>query len=289
MERVIRGVFSVWKPRGLTCQDVASKLRRILQGGKGQVENSELVKRNPKDFSKPGRRSHWLKVGHGGTLDKAAEGVLVIGVGRGCECLMEYQVNTDKGYEVACELGRMTDTLDMDGKVVSEMPWQHVEREDIEDVLRKNFSGEIFQTPPAYSAKKYNGKRFSDIVRRAGSVEAVSPVPRKVTINSIELTAFDPPYYSVLVSCTSGTYMRSLARDVAERLGTVGYARGVVRHWQGEFTNETALREEDWTIEGVAKAIEAAGRRRKEILYHGLDGTHSVRLSHVPSPFTRRV
>ena len=262
MKHIIRGVFSVWKPPDMTCTQVTSTLRRILQGGSEYVDNLDLVKTNPKDFSKP-RRGHWLKVGHGGTLDRAAEGVLVIGVGRACGHLTDYLVNTDKGYEVECELGRMTDTLDRDGQVVKEAPWQHVTREDLDRVLRRDFCGQITQTPPAFSAIKVKGSRLSDVVRQMGSVDSVSPEPRKVTINSIDLLRFDPPCYSVFVSCSSGTYMRSLARDVAEQLGSVGSTRSIARLRQGEFTDEIALKKDEWTVENICAAIETADRRRQ--------------------------
>ncbi len=225
------------------------------------MDNQDLVLRNREDFSKARKNRYWLKVGHGGTLDRAAEGVLVIGVGRACGKLTDFLVDTDKAYEVVCELGRMTDTLDRDGKVIQEAPWQHIKQEDTEEVLRCKFRGKITQIPPAYSSIKFKGSRLSDIVRKTGSIQSVAPEPRNVTINSIELLTFDPPQYSIFVSCSSGTYMRSLARDIAEQLGSVGHARSVVRHQQGGFTDDTALKEEDWTVESITMAIESANRR----------------------------
>lgn len=246
MQRVFRGLFAVWKPPDILSAAVV-----------GMVKNSIVGVGGGHSAGRP-----WLKVGHGGTLDKFAEGVLVIGVGQDCKKLGVYTTNTTKGYEVTCELGKVTDTLDVNGKVVEEALWDHVGREDIEKALEA-FRGEITQNPPLFSALRFQGKRFSDLAlkaREANTAMPAAPKPRKVTIHSLEMLRFDPPYFTIAVTCSSGTYMRSLVRDIAAKVGTVGYSVSLARKQQGKFTEEMALRESDWTVERISEAIELADR-----------------------------
>lgn len=249
MQRVLRGLFAVWKPPDVLSASVVKMVKNnILEGGEIQ------------SVKKAGRP--WLKVGHGGTLDKFAEGLLVIGVGQDCKKLGLYTSHTTKGYEVTSELGKVTDTLDINGMVVEEAPWDHVGREDIEKAL-ETFRGDITQNPPLFSALKVQGRRFSDLAleaREANTVMSMAPKPRTVTIHSIELLRFEPPNFTIAVTCSSGTYMRSLVRDIAAAVGSVGYSVSLVRRQQGQFTEEMALRESDWTVERISQAIELADR-----------------------------
>lgn len=239
------------------------EIRKTLQGGRLHLNWQEMRGVSMEDFKavKHPRRSYWLRVGHGGTLDCFAEGVLVIGVGRDTRKLREHVLSSSsvvKEYEMVCELGRMTDTLDPTGQVVKEAPWDHVRREDLERVLEE-FIGEIVQTPPLFCAKKYKGKRFSDLAREAelsGSPLAISPKACKVTVNSLKLLAFEPPFFSVSASCLPGTFMRSLARDIGAKVGSVGFVKSLQRTGEKGFSGETALRVDDWTIEKITNVLQ---------------------------------
>ena len=244
MSRVQRGLFAVWKPPDVLSASVVQTIKNILEGQK--VQGSRRV---------AGKGS--LKVGHGGTLDKFSEGVLVIGVGRDCKKLGLYTTASTKGYEVTCELGRLTDTLDVNGVVVEVAPWDHVGRGDLEKALDA-FRGDITQTPPLFSALKFQGVRFSDLAMKAREENVAMPAapkPRTVTIHSLELLRFDPPHFTVAATCSSGTYMRSLARDISAAVGSVGHAVSLTRKQQGQFTGDMALRESNWTVEGISHAI----------------------------------
>lgn len=255
MQRVARaGLFAVWKPPDITSAGATNAIRLILmQGGVEPEPEAEGVTRRRYDHHR--KR---LKVGHGGTLDKFAEGVLVVGVGGACKELQEHLTATIKEYEVLCEVGRTTDTLDAGGTVTEEARWDHIRSSDVEQALEA-FRGEIIQTPPLYSAKKFKGRRFSDIARETMATNApitVFPKPNTVTIHCLKLLNFEPPYFSMSVTCSSGTYMRSLARDVGVALGSVGYVKGLIRRRQGEFTAHMALQRKDWTVERMAHAME---------------------------------
>ena len=204
------------------------------------------------------RNSPWLKVGHGGTLDKSAEGVLVVGIGDDCKKLSTYLHSVDKSYTVTGRLGIATDTLDGSGEVTEERSCDHVMKEDLAKTL-VDFEGEISQVPPLYSALKHGGKRFSDRAREAAGQGAscdITPEPRQVTIHSIRLTEFNSPHFTIEVSCGSGTYMRSLIRDIGSKLGTVAHTEHLVRTQHGPFCLEDALPESKWTLSDISSAIE---------------------------------
>ena len=199
-----------------------------------------------------------MKVGHGGTLDKPAEGVLVVGVGEDCKKLSTFLHDVDKGYTVTGKLGSATSTLDSSGEVTEEKPWENITREDLEKVLL-DFQGEICQVPPLFSALKVNGKRLSDHARKAGAhgVECeVQPQPRMVNVHSIILTSFTPPCFTIEVLCGSGTYMRSLVRDIGAKLGTVAHMEHLCRTRHGPFSLEDALCQSKWTLDEIEAAIE---------------------------------
>jgi tRNA pseudouridine55 synthase len=250
MPGIIRGLFAVWKPPEILSASVVATIKRIILKG-GQDVHSRVLASDTR-----------LKVGHGGTLDNLAEGVLVIGVGRDCKRLGYYTTSTTKQYEVTCRLGLMTDTLDAAGVVTEEATWDHIRLEDVEGALGR-FRGVITQTPPLFSALKYKGERLSDLAIKAREeciAMPVAPKPRTVTIHSIELLRFEPPQFTIAVTCSSGTYMRSLVRDISTAVGSVGHALSVIRRQQGMFTEEMALRKQDWSVERISQAIELADR-----------------------------
>src|SRR3989344_3976632 len=182
-------IFAVYKPKGLTSNAVLNHLRHA---------------------------AHTKKIGHAGTLDPLAEGVLVVGVGRDATKQLAKEVAKEKTY-------RANYTIPT--------------REDIEMILHK-FEGVIFQIPPPYSAVKVKGKEAYKRVRKG---EKVSLEPRRVEIKSITLESYEWPFLLLRVVTGPCVYIRSLARDMGEALGTGGYLSGLVRTRVGQWTTENAL------------------------------------------------
>lgn len=180
------GFLLVDKPAGPTSHDVVAVVRRRL-----------------------GLR----KVGHAGTLDPPATGLVVVGVGAATR-LLRFVQRAEKTYETTGVLGVTTTTLDAEGEVVSERTTE-AGRDQVEAVL-EDFRGEVTQVPPAVSAIKVDGERA---YRRAARGEDVVIEPRTITIHELELTDWDPPRFSLRVRCSSGTYIRTLVADVGDRLG----------------------------------------------------------------------
>lgn len=231
-----RGVFAVVKPVGITSAGVTNRIKTIIR---------EKTRKSEQGF-------HKLKVGHGGTLDKGASGVLVVAIGEDCKKLATF-LKSDKYYECVGKLGEARDSYDMDGRIVQESDWKHIALSDVSKVISDHFCGEITQTPPIYSALKYGGKRASDLARK-GIV--FTPTPRKVTVHSITLLEFQPPFFKTAVHCSSGTYIRSIVHDLGQHLGSAAYVRELCRTKQGPFTLNHALAEKDWTFDNIFRAIE---------------------------------
>lgn len=182
----MNGILLINKPKNFTSFDVVAKLRRIFK-----------IK----------------KIGHAGTLDPMATGVLPILLGNATK-IQELLQNSDKEYLATFKLGLTTDTLDITGKVLSESV-VNVSLDDIKNILPK-FCGEINQVPPMFSAIKKNGIKLYDLARKGISIKRD---PRLVTINSIDLIDFDGDIIKILVSCSKGTYIRSLCSDIGNNLG----------------------------------------------------------------------
>jgi tRNA pseudouridine55 synthase len=184
------------------------------------------------------RESGIKKIGHSGTLDKQASGLLVVATGKATR-LTRFFLESDKIYEAEITLGVETDTHDSDGEVTARHELAGDEFDKIQTVL-ESFSGEISQLPPLYSALKVNGKRASDRVRNGETVELKE---RKITIYSIELIAQDraSSTFSIRVSCSKGTYIRSLARDIGNRLGCGAMITALRRTGSGIFHIENAV------------------------------------------------
>lgn len=174
------------------------------------------------------------KVGHTGTLDSFADGLLVVLVGK-LTHLVPHITNFDKTYIALVEFGSETDTLDPTGQIIKtgKIPT----KEEVESVLPK-FLGEIDQVPPAYSALHVDGKRASDLMREGKTVELQA---RKITISSIKLLDFNDKFARIEVSCSKGTYIRSLARDIASVCGTVAHLKELKRTRVGPFKLEDAV------------------------------------------------
>ncbi len=174
------------------------------------------------------------KVGHTGTLDPDATGVLPILVGKATKAA-ELLSAADKEYEAKIKLGVRTDTLDLSGTVLEEREVK-VSESDIISVI-KSFEGDIMQLPPMYSAVSVGGRRLYDLAR---SGEEVERTERKVNIQSIEVTDISLPYVTFTVSCSKGTYIRTLADDIGEKLSTLAAVAELRRTRCGVFTLENA-------------------------------------------------
>lgn len=181
------------------------------------------------------------KVGHCGTLDPMATGVLPILVGKGTLC-SKYLINHDKIYVAIIKLGQKTDTADMEGNIIEE---KNVEKKMLEDAyvekVLESFKGKQKQMPPIYSAIKVQGKKLYEYARNNQKVEIT---PRDIEIYDIGLININREENEITyrVSCSKGTYIRSLCEDIAERIGTVGYMKELERHKVGAFEIEESIR-----------------------------------------------
>ncbi len=164
------------------------------------------------------------KAGHMGTLDPLADGVLVIGINKGTK-LFDKFLNSDKEYISVFKFGEETDTLDLDGKIIKSNE-KIVTFDELQNVL-KTFIGKQYQMPPIYSAKKINGKRACDLVREGKEVELK---PKEIEIYDLKIVEqIETNVFKIKISCSSGTYVRSIVRDVAEKLSTCGMTLSITR------------------------------------------------------------
>ena len=182
------------------------------------------------------RASGMRRVGHGGTLDPMATGVIPICLGRATR-LMEYMLDSSKEYLGEVRLGISTDSYDAEGEVIGRSDPSGVEREDIEDVLNC-FLGQIEQVPPMFSALKRKGKRLYELARQGIEVERE---PRAMTVHSIQLEDWNPPVATVHIECSRGFYMRSLAHDIGVQLGCGAHLKSLTRLRTGRFRISDAV------------------------------------------------
>ena len=210
VKNAIAGVLVVDKPVGMTSHDVVQAIR-----------NGTGLRR----------------AGHTGTLDPRASGVLVILVGPAVR-LSEYVSASDKRYQAIIRMGGRTDTFDADGKFTQQNSQPvNVTEQQFEEVL-KTFIGEIEQTPPPYSAVKVQGRKAYEMERKGEEVELE---PRKITVHHLEVLEWAPPEAVIDVHCSSGTYVRSLANDLGEKLGCGAYLVGLRRTKSGRFSLRDAV------------------------------------------------
>jgi len=182
------------------------------------------------------RRTHERRVGHAGTLDPLATGVLVVCVGQATR-LIEFMVGHPKVYRFTVRLGEETDTYDAEGTVVAHAAVPPLDEEVIRRVLSR-FVGTFDQVPPRYAAIRYRGRRLYEWAREGVEVK---PAPRPITIKTLVLESWSPPEMTLQVSCSAGTYVRSLAHDIAHALGTVGHVVALRRLASGPFRAEEAV------------------------------------------------
>ncbi len=193
------------------------------------------------------RLVHERQVGHAGTLDPMATGVLIVAVGAATR-LTEFMMGHPKTYQFTVRLGQQTDTDDATGRVIEQQPVPPLSSEDISRVLA-TFRGTIEQTPPQYAAIRHRGKRLYEWAREGIFVETS---PRQVTIYTLTLIQWSPPDLELEVTCSAGTYVRALARDIARALSTVGHVTALRRTASGPFRIEDAvplselLQAKDW-------------------------------------------
>ena len=177
-----------------------------------------------------------FKVGHAGTLDPLATGVLLLCTGKATKRIEELQTQT-KEYEAEIMLGATTPSFDMEHPGNATYPYEHITREMTEEVL-KQFTGNIAQRPPLFSACKVDGKRAYDLARGGSDMELA---PKQIRIDEIELLSFELPKIRIRVVCGKGTYIRSLARDIGEALGSGAYLTALARTRIGEYKLEECI------------------------------------------------
>ena len=211
------GVLNIRKEKGYTSFDVVAKLRGIL---------------------------HMKKIGHTGTLDPEAEGVLPVVLGKATK-LVDLLTEKQKTYEALLHLGLETDTQDMTGTVLEEKPVE-VTEEEVRTVIR-SFLGEQQQIPPMYSALKVDGKKLYELAREGKTVERK---PRAVQFYEIEIKKIALPYVRFSVTCSKGTYIRTLCHDIGQKLGCGGCMEELLRTRSGNFVWEDSM-----TLAQVEEAV----------------------------------
>ena len=177
-----------------------------------------------------------LKVGHAGTLDPLASGVMIICTGKATKLIESFQYQT-KEYVATLQLGQTTPSFDQETEVDKEYPTDHITRELVEETLKK-FLGSIWQIPPVYSAVKVDGKRAYELARKGEEVELKA---KELVIDEIELLSCDLPSITIRVVCSKGTYIRALARDIGEALGSGAHLTGLIRTRIGEVRLQDCL------------------------------------------------
>ena len=197
------GIIVVNKPDGLTSHDVVMQVRR---------------------------KFGLKRVGHAGTLDPMATGVLIVLLGKATKLFQEF-VSFDKAYRATLILGTKTDSSDTQGKIIEQNSFEHISRDDMEEVFDK-FKGEIEQVPPMVSAVKVNGKKLYQFARKGIEVERKA---RKVIIKKLEILGFNSPHVEFYLECSKGTYVRQIADDVGRVLGCGACISQIERTQVGEF------------------------------------------------------
>jgi len=218
------GFFNVNKPAGCTSRDVVTRVQRALR----------------------------CKIGHAGTLDPLATGVLVLAVGKATR-LIQYVQGLKKSYQATFQLGRSSDTEDVEGNVEVELNARAPSASELNATI-KEFSGEIEQVPPRYSALKVNGKRAYDLARRGASFDLAS---RPVTIYDLAVSRFQYPELDLYITCSSGTYVRSLGRDIAIACGTQAVMSQLVRTAIGDYRLSDSVDPEQINSETAAHFLQS--------------------------------
>ncbi len=240
------GIILINKPLNCTSHDVVNKVRKIC---------------------------HTKKVGHCGTLDPLASGVLVLCINKATKAL-QFITSEDKEYIATITLGKATDTYDLEGKITSEKEYQNdLTLKQVEETI-KTFLGKQKQVPPIYSAIKVNGKKLYEYARNNEKVEIE---PRDIEIYSLELLSFEKNEIKIRTHCSKGTYIRSLCVDIASALGYPGVMSSLIRTKSGHFALEDCITLEDLEqnpnqcipIEEAFKDFKSLMIEDEKIVYHG--------------------
>lgn len=216
---MVNGIINVYKEKGFTSFDVVAKMRGIF---------------------------HQKKIGHTGTLDPDAEGVLPVCLGKATK-VCELLTDKDKEYRAVLLLGKETDTQDITGEVIHESP-VNVSEEEVRRVI-ESFIGSYEQLPPMYSALKVNGQKLCDLARKGITVERKA---RKITIFDIRILDIQLPEVTFSVHCSKGTYIRTLCKDIGDKLGCFGCMKSLVRTRVMHFCLENAI-----TLSELSKLVES--------------------------------
>ena len=219
----MNGVLNIFKNKGMTSFDVVSRVRKIAKE---------------------------KKVGHTGTLDPEAEGVLPVCLGKGTK-IIDYIMNSEKGYSVKFKLGIKTTTYDLEGEILEERDTSFLKEEEVKNVIN-SFKGEYLQVPPIFSALKKNGVRLYELARKGIEVEREG---RNITIYNIENINIDLPYVSMDVTCSKGTYIRSLCYDIGERLNVFATMTDLKRFKTSFFCEEDSININDLNEENIKEKL----------------------------------
>lgn len=236
----MNGILNIFKPKGMSSFDVVRVVKKVAKTG---------------------------KVGHTGTLDPEATGVLPVCIGRATK-IIDYIMDSEKVYEVTFKLGIRTTTYDLEGEVLEERDTSNLRDEDILGVV-KDFIGEYSQVPPMYSALKQNGVRLYELARKGIEVEREG---RLIKIYNIEDVKINNPYVSMKVTCSKGTYIRSLCYDIGEKLGVFATMTELNRSKTSVFSQEKSININDLTEENIEDYIvtmEDALSKYEAIIVHG--------------------
>lgn len=210
------GFLLIDKPAGITSHDVIARLRRI---------------------------TGVARIGHAGTLDPFATGLLVVGVGRGATKLLGGMMGKDKDYAATAVLGATADTQDLTGRITPLADPRLPDETALRRAMRR-FVGPLRQIPPMYSAKKVAGKKLYELARQGIEIERQ---PAEVTIRALDLVSYRPPRFDFTVRCSSGTYVRTLAHDIGAALGAGAYLETLRRTKIGDHHVENAAKLDDLT------------------------------------------
>ena len=217
----MKGFCILNKPIGITSFDAIKQVKKTLR------EKENIIEK---------------KIGHAGTLDPFANGVLILAFGRYTKLFFLFD-DMPKEYTALGVFGEMRDTDDIEGNIIKKSDTNNkLSFEELEKIIKENFKGNILQKPPIYSAKKINGKRAYDLARDNQSFELKDS---KVCINSIKLLEYDYPYFKIKTSVSKGTYIRSIIRDIGNITGNLAYTKELTRVSIGDYNIDTACGIED--------------------------------------------
>jgi tRNA pseudouridine55 synthase len=240
------GIIPIFKPKGISSNSAVQRIKYILQNELRYRSNSKVR----------------VKVGHGGTLDPMADGVLVLGIEAGTKALNSY-LSGSKGYRATGLLGTETDTLDATGITTLIKDCSSITLEQLENSLH-NFRGKIKQIPPMYSALNHKGVRLYELARSGVTIDRES---RDVEVYSLSMATNNSisslPHFSLDIECSGGFYVRTLIEDLGRSVGGAAHMIALTRTKQGPFVVEDCLSENQWTFNNICDRIDAINLKLK--------------------------